>query len=90
MAKLLIELPDDVIAFLEQRAAAAGYDSAGTYLAAVALEELGATVGTLDELHARLQEGVDSGPAVPMTAEDWDSIRREGQSILQALKARKR
>ena len=28
-------------------------------------------------LDALLQEGLDSGPATPMTAEDWSEIRRE-------------
>ena len=28
-------------------------------------------------LDALLQEGLDSGPSTPMTAEDWSDIRRE-------------
>ena len=29
------------------------------------------------KLDALLQEGLDSGPSTPMTAEDWTDIRRE-------------
>ena len=30
-----------------------------------------------DRVEALLQEGLDSGPSVEMTAADWDEIRRE-------------
>lgn len=35
-------------------------------------------------LDALLQEGLDSGPSTPMTAEDWRDIRRE---VAQAVKS---
>src|SRR5438876_12032206 len=35
------------------------------------------TVGTRAELEAKLLEALDSGPATPLTAEDWQEIRRQ-------------
>ena len=40
-------------------------------------------------IEALLIEGLDSGPATPMTSDDWDEIEREGQRIIAARKARK-
>lgn len=34
-----------------------------------------------------LIEGLDSGPAEPMTGADWDGIEREGRSAIAARKA---
>lgn len=36
------------------------------------------------KLDALLQEGLDSGPSTPMTAEDWSDIRRE---VAQTVKS---
>lgn len=40
-------------------------------------------------LEALLLEGLNSGPATPMTAKDWDDMAREGQRIAEARKTRK-
>jgi antitoxin ParD1/3/4 len=75
MATLELSLPDEMIAFMERQAAELGFDTAGDYLRSI--------IGDLqrrkakEALEAKLREGLE-GPAVPMTREDWDDIRREG------------
>jgi antitoxin ParD1/3/4 len=40
-------------------------------------------------VEALLIEGLDSGPATPLTPDDWDEIEREGKRIAAGRKARK-
>src|SRR5687767_14419501 len=49
------------------------------------MEDLGMTQ---EEFEAEVQKGIDSGPATPMTREDWESIRREGLARLAARAVR--
>lgn len=37
-------------------------------------------------IDAALAEGIESGRSTPMTAQDWDAIRREGQRRLKKAK----
>jgi antitoxin ParD1/3/4 len=39
-----------------------------------------------ERLDALLLEGLDSGPATPLTPKDWERIRSEGQKLLAARK----
>ena len=39
-------------------------------------------------VEALLIEGLESGPATPMTPEDWDEIEREGRRLIAARKGR--
>ena len=39
-------------------------------------------------LEALLIEGLDSGPPTPMTATDWDEIKRKGQRLLDLRRIR--
>jgi len=40
----------------------------------------------MDELEQLLLEGINSGPATPMTKADWDWIREEGKRRIAAMK----
>ena len=42
-----------------------------------------------DKIDAALVEGIESGPSTPMTAQDWDDIRREGRRRLAKRKKTK-
>ena len=42
-----------------------------------------------ERVESLLIEGLDSGPATPMTAEDWERVESEGQRIIDARKARR-
>ena len=76
MATMNISLPDDMKAFIEAQAAAKGFGTVSEYMRALIREaqERAARRGRIDAL---LFEGLDSGPATPMTEADWEAIRRE-------------
>jgi antitoxin ParD1/3/4 len=71
-----ITIPDEEKAFVEQEAARRGFGSVGEYVSALIRDDRRrqAARGRVDGL---LVEGLDSGPATPMTRSDWDDIRRE-------------
>jgi antitoxin ParD1/3/4 len=75
MAILEVSLPEDMMAFVEEQAAKEGFRTAGEYLCSV--------IRDVRKHHARraledkLREALESGPAEPMTQEDWDELERE-------------
>ncbi len=74
MTTMNISLPDEMKAFIEAMMAQEGYASASEYLRYLIREAQKRQAKR--ELEAKLLEGLQ-GPAVEMTREDWDSIRRE-------------
>jgi antitoxin ParD1/3/4 len=75
MATLEISLPDDMRAFVESQAAREGHESVGEYIRALIREAQRRRAR--QELEAKLLEGLESGPDVEMTREDWASLRAE-------------
>ena len=75
MSSLTITLPESMKAFIEEQAARDGYDSPDAYIRAL-VREAQADIGD-EEVETKLIEAFESGPATPMTAEDWDAIRGE-------------
>lgn len=75
MATMDISLPDDMLAFVETQAAREGFGTASEYLCSV--------IRDVQERHARraleakLRESLESGPAEPMTREEWDEMERK-------------
>jgi antitoxin ParD1/3/4 len=82
MASRTISLPDDTMEFAEAAARRRGLGSVDAYLEAVLREER--LREARREIDARLREAIESGPAEPMTREDWDAIEREGLARLDA------
>jgi antitoxin ParD1/3/4 len=75
MTNLTISLSEEMRTFIEEQAASAGYGTVSDYLKALVREEqMRRAQERLEEL---LLEGLESGPATPMTAEDWDEMRRQ-------------
>ena len=74
MTTMNISLPEEMKAFIEAQMAREGYASASEYLRFLIREAQKRQAK--QELEAKLQEGLQ-GPAVEMTREDWESIRRE-------------
>lgn len=74
MTTMNISLPDEMKAFVEAQMAAEGYASASEYLRNLIRDDQKRRAK--QELEAKLLEGLQ-GPAVEMTREDWESIRRE-------------
>jgi antitoxin ParD1/3/4 len=71
-----LSLPESLTAFVEQQVASGKYASVEQYLAA--LIEADQKQKAREHLATLIQEGLDSGPASEMTAQDWEQIRREG------------
>jgi antitoxin ParD1/3/4 len=68
---MTISLPEPLKQFVEQQVSAGGYASAEEYIGALVEAELARA--RLEEL---IIEGLESGPATEMTAQDWEDIRR--------------
>jgi antitoxin ParD1/3/4 len=75
MTVMNISLSEDMKQFIEAQVAEEGYASASEYLHAV-LEDIRRRKAKRD-LFAKLDEAIASGPAEPMTREDWDSLERK-------------
>jgi antitoxin ParD1/3/4 len=76
MATMNVSLPDEMKAFVEAQAAKEGFGTISEYLRSV-IRELQKRQAK-QNLEAKLREALLSGPAEPMTREDWDDIEREG------------
>ena len=75
MTTMNISLPKEMKAFIEAQMAQEGYASASEYLP-FSDPRNPETPGEAS-LEAKLREAIESGPATPMTREDWDAIERE-------------
>ena len=74
MAILDISFPDDMMAFVEAQAAKEGFGTASEYLCSVIRNVQKRQAK--QALEAKLREALESGPAEPMTREDWDELER--------------
>ena len=75
MTTMNISLPDEMKAFVEEQIKQGGYSTASEYLRDLIRDaQKRAAQDRLEEL---LLEGLDSGPATPMTKEDWQGLHRE-------------
>jgi len=75
MDSLTVTLPADMKEFVEGEARAAGFATADEYVRAVLRNEQQRKAR--EKIDGLLLEGVHSGPASPMTPQDWDEIRSE-------------
>jgi hypothetical protein len=86
MARLSIELPDDLRRRMEARAAEAGHATVERYVEALVRadvesdEDYGAPAHLMiagpDDLRSKIREGLESGPAVEVADQYWDERRR--------------
>lgn len=75
MDSLTVSLPADIKDFVEDEARAGGFATADEYVRALLLNEQRRK--SREKIDGLLLEGVRSGPATPMTPQDWDTIRNE-------------
>lgn len=75
MATMNISLPDPMKEFVETQAAKEGFGTVSEYLRTMIRHEQKRQAKVA--LEARFQEAVDSGPATPMTREDWEAIEQK-------------
>lgn len=81
-APVNIELPAPMRAWVEAQARAGGYATISDYVCHVLEAEHRRSLrASVDE---QLQAGLDSGPATPMTADDWQRIRLEGRQLAKS------
>jgi antitoxin ParD1/3/4 len=71
---LNIPLDEETRAFVEEQAVKRGCESVAAYVAA--LVEADYKRWARENLEKLLLEGIESGPASPMTRQDWDDLRR--------------
>jgi len=74
-SQMNISLPEEMKAFIEARVSEEGYASASEYLRALIRDAQKRRAK--QELEAKFRAALESGPATPMTREDWDAIERE-------------
>jgi antitoxin ParD1/3/4 len=74
MTTLNISLPDSMRAYVEQQVAQGGYSTASEFIRQLLREDQ--KRAAKERLESLLMEGIESGPAVEMTAVDWDDLRQ--------------
>lgn len=74
MTTMNISLPDDVKDFVEAQIASEGYASADEYLLGLIRDAQKRQAKRA--LEAKFREAIESGPATPMTREDWEMLER--------------
>jgi hypothetical protein len=86
MARISIELPEDLKAKVEVRAAESGHRDVGAYIESLiradaddASEDPGApahlTFSNREELEAIISERLEGGPSIEVTPQFWKSLR---------------
>lgn len=82
---ITINLPEKLQAFVAAQIAEGGYHDESAYITAL--------LGEMQKQKARekvetlLREGLESGPSAEMTAEEWETLRREALAELDAQKS---
>ena len=77
---LNISLPEALKEFVHERVAEKAYSNPSDYVRALIREDQKRRAE--ERLEQLLLEGIESGPAQPVTPEDWQAIRREVQERL--------
>jgi antitoxin ParD1/3/4 len=72
---LNISLPEALKEFVHERVAEKAYSNPSDYIRALIREDQKRRAE--EKLEQLLIEGLESGPPQPVTAEDWQAIRRE-------------
>ena len=85
-----LNIPEKWNSFIHDQIQAGHYHSASEIIdeALALLKEQAAETEYDPELEALLLEGLNSGPAVPFTAADWDEIERGSKDRIAARKAK--
>lgn len=81
-----ISLPETLKTWVERQVSKRGFGTASEYVRQLLREEQKRQAQ--EQLEGLLIDGLDSGPATPMTRQDWNDVRREGRKRL--ANARKR
>jgi antitoxin ParD1/3/4 len=82
MDTMEFSIPEHFRAFVQTRIREGGFESASEYLQR--LIEADERRQARSWLDAELQKGIENGPAEPMTAEDWESLRNEVRNRIES------
>jgi antitoxin ParD1/3/4 len=74
-------VPEQFRAFVQSRVDEGGFGSTNDYLAQLIEEDRKRT--TREWLEAEIAKGIDSGPAEPMTSQDWADLRKRAMERSQ-------
>jgi antitoxin ParD1/3/4 len=74
MTTMNISVPDEMKAFVEAQMSQEGYASASEYLRALIRDAQKRQAK--QTLEAKFREALESGPATPMTPDDWQQLER--------------
>jgi antitoxin ParD1/3/4 len=80
-----ISLPESLKAWLDEQVAKGGYGTVSEYFRQLLREEQKRRLR--EEIDAKLLASLDSGPSTPMTAEDWEDLRRKVRQVRKSRKA---
>jgi antitoxin ParD1/3/4 len=69
-----VSLPSTLRRWVERRASGGGYGSVSEYVRQLVRHDQSERV--LQELDQQLIQSIESGPAVPLTGDDWSEVRR--------------
>ncbi|MBE9055202.1 type II toxin-antitoxin system ParD family antitoxin [Sphaerospermopsis sp. LEGE 08334] len=83
MKSINISLPDTMRAYVEELVAQGGYSSVSEYFRELVRQDQ--KQRAKEQLQTMLLEGLNSGEATEMTAQDWEDIR---QAVRDKLKLR--
>ncbi len=84
MATMNVSLPDQMKDFVETQAQKEGYGTVSEYLRSIIREVQKRDAKQAFE--AKLKEGLESGPAAPLTSQEWDAIEREGLELAASMR----
>ena len=84
LTEVNISLPLSMKTFIDEVVAEGGYSTASEYVREL-IED--AKRKSQEEIEQRLLEALESGPATPMTKEDWDAIKQRGLERIRQKKA---
>ena len=74
MTTMNISVPDEMKAFVEAQMAQEGFASASEYLRSLIRDAQRRQAKR--ELEAKFREALESGPATPLTRDDWNALER--------------
>ena len=84
MKSINISLPEEMRVYVEEQVASGGYSTTSEYIRQLIRQDRQQKAEK--QLEQLLLEGLNSGEAAPMTAEDWAEIR---QAVTDKITARK-
>ena len=82
MASLNVSMPDEMRAFVDEQTKSGQFSTPSEYIRHLIRED--SKRKATARLEALLLEGLDSGPAEPMTDEDWAELRRRAHERIEA------